>query len=516
LVITGASGAGKTAFVKYLHGKLDEPTDEQAISVVAVHYCQRYDAASAEVATVLRTLAEQLATHASTPNAYRRAYADVDNALHAHLRPRACLRRPVQSALTAIVEPLCAAGDGATPPPLVILIDALDESICESGDSALSSLLAGIAPHLPHWLTLVCTTSIVDAVIGTFTTQIAHDISIDDTRTTPHIAGDMQTYVLARLDRDSRLRSQLDGETAEMLNQLTSTTGNMLYVQLLLDGVRDGFVRMRELPHIPATLNGLYLWLCARLFSARAHVYDECRILLEIMLASRQPVTVRQLYAVARARNSQLNKTRFGECIKCLGPLIVEHTTTSTPSTDDNDSSIRTLGSQSTLLIFHPSFEHWLTDVKYCTRTYLCAPSAGHGAWAVHLAARGAQLNGEEIVLLAYHLTQMHTIGVQGDTGALCALLLQSGARVQDLVLDCPVVDAATTRLLYAAGADFATMNGCLTDDEDTTRCVEEDEVVAADAHAPKDNTHMDKSQSSDEGINETLVCWARIENINE
>jgi hypothetical protein len=132
------------------------------------------------------------------------------------------------------------------------------------------------------------------------------------------------------------------------------------------------------------------------------------------------------------------------------------------------------------------------------------------------LAARGAQLNGEEIVLLAYHLTQMHTIGVQGDTGALCALLLQSGARVQDLVLDCPVVDAATTRLLYAAGADFATMNGCLTDDEDTTRCVEEDEVVAADAHAPKDNTHMDKSQSSDEGINETLVCWARIENINE
>jgi len=68
-------------------------------------------------------------------------------------------------------------------------------------------------------------------------------------------------------------------------------------VQTVLDGVADGSVLLRDIPEIPGTLNGLYLWLCQRLFSRRSWIKVEP--LLAIILAARQPPTRDDIHRAA-------------------------------------------------------------------------------------------------------------------------------------------------------------------------------------------------------------------------
>lgn len=81
---------------------------------------------------------------------------------------------------------------------------------------------------------------------------------------------DVQQYILSRLEKEPALRRHLTRETAASLNMLhIKSHGCLLYVEAVLDGVADGSVLLRDIPEIPGTLNGLYLWLCQRLFTRR-------------------------------------------------------------------------------------------------------------------------------------------------------------------------------------------------------------------------------------------------------
>lgn len=78
---------------------------------------------------------------------------------------------------------------------------------------------------------------------------------------------DVQQYILARIDSEDSLRQHISRDTAEMLNQLhIKSNGCFLYLEKVLDGVSENFIILREIREIPGTLNGLYLWLCQRLF----------------------------------------------------------------------------------------------------------------------------------------------------------------------------------------------------------------------------------------------------------
>jgi hypothetical protein len=105
-------------------------------------------------------------------------------------------------------------------------------------------------------------------------------------------------------------------------------------------------------------------------------------------------------------------------------------------------------------MLFHLSFQEWLCDVKYCTRIFLCDPAEGHAAITLRLAERGSLLSSAEIVCFAYHLTSCPERPPFLPSNQ-AAFMTDSGAPVQDLVLNCPVVNEATTRLLLEAGADF-------------------------------------------------------------
>lgn len=234
-------------------------------------------------------------------------------------------------------------------------------------------------------------------------------LTLDDLRKA-HVVRDVQQYILCRLDREAPLKRQLDAETAEMLNQLhIKSAGCLLYLELVLDGVRDGFIRLREIQHIPGTLNGIYLWLCQRIF-ANGTDFNSVKPILEILLAARHPLSRAQVFSAVKCRQTSLTEAMFESHLDCLNYMVT--------AKDD------------CLTIFHPSFEEWLLDVKYCTRKYLCHPADGHGSLAMYYASRGGQLTPTEIVYFAFHLTRSN-LATDLTEQQLAAVMLQSGAPVQ-------------------------------------------------------------------------------------
>lgn len=221
---------------------------------------------------------------------------------------------------------------------------------------------------------------------------------LDDLRK-PEAVRDVQHYILRRLDQEGALRRQLTPETADMLNLLHIKSGGcFLFLERVLDGVACGLVGLREIRDIPGTLNGLYLWLCQRLFPRRLFVH--VRPLLNILLASPHPLTPEKLYLASYSRDTCLGLEDFQSLMRALAPLIVD-------------------GPEGSKLLFHGSFAEWLTDVKYCTQKFLCSVKDGHLSLAMSLSLRSKSIGTEEICQLGHHLLSS---GVHTGEASLLAL----------------------------------------------------------------------------------------------
>ena len=107
-----------------------------------------------------------------------------------------------------------------------------------------------------------------------------------------------------------------------------------VYFQVL-DGVVDKFILLREIREIPGTLNGLYLWLCQRLFIG--HQFVIVQPVLNIILAARRPLTELELYSCALTRCTTLSFNEFRRCMEVLGKVLLE-------------------GRDGTRILFHHSF----------------------------------------------------------------------------------------------------------------------------------------------------------------
>lgn len=223
-------------------------------------------------------------------------------------------------------------------------------------------------------------------------------LCLDDLRK-PVAVRDVQHYILRRLDQEGTLRRQLTPETADMLNLLHIKSGGcFLFLERVLDGVASGLVGLREIRDIPGTLNGLYLWLCQRLFPRKLFVH--VRPLLNIILASPRPINLEELFTAARTRDACMVHEDFQSQMRALAPLIVD-------------------GPEERKLLFHSSFAEWLTDVKYCTQKFLCSTTDGHLSLAMSLSLRSKSLNTEEVCQMGHHLLSS---GIHSGEPALLAL----------------------------------------------------------------------------------------------
>ncbi|XP_068428911.1 ankyrin repeat domain-containing protein 50 [Clinocottus analis] len=381
LLVTGGPGAGKTA----LCTEVVWPTSKAGLAVglaprcLASHFCQREDQRTTSPWRFVLSLVEQLrASPLLSPG-----YQEILNSpsVSSCLEPVACQRHPDDTFKRAVLGPLL-----DLPPPartLMVLVDSLDVAGEESGKSgSIAQLLADNQHLLPGWLLLVCSIRRHNKAMCKMFSGF-HRISLDDLRKPPPVR-DVQQYILCRLDEDTTLRRQLTPDTADMLNLLHIKSGGcFLFLERVLDGVAGALVGLREIRDIPGTLNGLYLWLCQRLFPRGLFVF--VRPLLNALLAAARPLTPQQLFTATWTHDTALNPQDFQNKLRTLAPLLVD-------------------GPRGTKVLFHASFAEWLTDVKYCTQKYLCSRTEGYSMLAMALTLQGPHLDIEDTCQLATYL----------------------------------------------------------------------------------------------------------------
>ncbi|XP_017771956.1 PREDICTED: ankyrin repeat domain-containing protein 50 isoform X2 [Nicrophorus vespilloides] len=303
--------------------------------------------------------------------------------------PDDCLKRALLFPLLEIDPPKTS---------LFLLIDSIDEHSFvylnstltrskprdrSSQSKTIAELLANHHHLFPQWLLLVCTARKQSKSIAKMFTGF-RKLSLDDLRKS-QVVRDVQQYILARLDQENSLRQHISRDTAEMLNQLhIKSNGCFLYLEKVLDGVSENFIVLREVREIPGTLNGLYLWLCQRLFNRRQ--FAKVQPLLNIILAAKCALNESLLYDIMRINS--VSADDFKKRFQLLRRIIV-------------------VSRSGTIRLFHHSFSEWLLDIKHCTQKYLCNIYEGHIILAMYYTLHAKYLNNQEIYDYAFHLTRM-------------------------------------------------------------------------------------------------------------
>ncbi|CAM1292374.1 ANKRD50 (predicted) [Pycnogonum litorale] len=455
LLITGGPGSGKTALccemVWPTVGDANNAIGKQhALSkrIIAYHFCQAHDVNTLSLTRFIHSLVDQL-----VQSNLIRGYADKlsDPEVVDALEFSACEKNPDEAFKKAILFPLLELD--VPKQAYILLVDSIDESYLlqvasdksASGSKTIAELLSNHHQLLPQWILLVLSARKQSKSVTRMFTGF-RKIALDDLRKS-NIVRDVQQYILSRLDREDTLRQHLSRETAEMLNQLhIKSNGCFLYLERVLDGVANSFIMLREIREIPGTLNGLYLWLCQRLFTRKQ--FAKIQPILNVLLATRKPVTAEDLYRSVWTRNTNLTRDEFHKRLNLLSKILIE-------------------GSGTTKILFHHSFAEWLLDVKHCTQKYLCHVSDGHAMIAMFYSMMAKELESEQVQDFALHLSKMN-VSEPLEHAHLPLWLLMCGTPVEDSLQKSVPCEQKTLKLLLDAGAHLELDNKQQpSDDED-------------------------------------------------
>ncbi|XP_066575943.1 ankyrin repeat domain-containing protein 50 [Amia ocellicauda] len=433
VLLVGGPGSGKTA----LCTELLWPSSPQGVhrglhrQGLAFHFCRADDSDTLCVSGFVRALVAQIC-HSGLVQGYEDKVRDP--AVQSALQPGECERNPAEAFKRCILLPLL----GVKPPQqsVFILVDSIDEG-CHFGEGeqrsssssrTIAELLASHHEFFPPWLLLICSARKQNKAVTKLFTGF-RKISLDDLRKA-YIVKDVQQYILHRLDQEEALRQHLTKETAEMLNQLhIKSSGCFLYLERVLDGVVENFIMLREIRDIPGTLNGLYLWLCQRLFVRKQ--FTKVQPILNVILAACRPLTVKELYHAVWTKNMSLTMEEFQKKMDILSKLLVN-------------------GLGSTKILFHYSFAEWLLDVKHCTQKYLCNAAEGHRMMAMSYTCKAKELKPLEVQEFALHLINSN---LQIETYNLALWMVWNGTPAKDSLTTSIPKEQEVLQLLVKAGA---------------------------------------------------------------
>ncbi|XP_078401038.1 uncharacterized protein LOC144682522 [Cetorhinus maximus] len=434
ILVTGGPGSGKTALFSEVLWPVSEHGQRFDLSIRTVghHFCQAQDMRTLSVSAFILSLVQQI-KRCPLVHGYSEKLREVS--VQAVLEPSECERNPDETFKRAVLLPLL----DIQPPSqnLLLLVDSTDEGeIFKDADwkpSAKSGTIAELLSNhhelFPSWLLLLCSARKQNQVVSRMFTGF-RKICLDDLRKS-HIVKDVQQYILCRLDQEEALRHHLTRETAEMLNQLhIKSNGCFLYLERVLDGVLDSFIMLREIRDIPGTLNGLYLWLCQRLFTRKQ--FTKIQPILNVMLAAQRPLTLRELFEATWTKGTSLTGGEFQQKMEMLSKLLLD-------------------GEWGSKILFHHSFAEWLLDVKYCTQKYLCSAAQGHAMLAMSLTCHARELTPAQVQEYARHLVHSQ---LQAEPCQLALWMVWSGAPVtRDSLTSILPVEQEVLQLLVKAGA---------------------------------------------------------------
>ncbi|XP_005994760.1 ankyrin repeat domain-containing protein 50 [Latimeria chalumnae] len=446
VLLVGGPGSGKTALCTESLWPSSTAGVQRGLhrQALAFHFCRAQDSDTHCVGGFVRALVAQIC-HSGLLQGYEEKLRDPS--VQGVLQPGECERNPAEAFKRCVLLPLLAIK--APQQSLFILVDSIDEG-CNftEGDpqrpadlsGTIAELLASHHEFFPPWLLLICSARKQSKTVTKMFTGF-RKISLDDLRKA-YIVKDVQQYILHRLDQEEALRQHLTKETAEMLNQLhIKSSGCFLYLERVLDGVVENFIMLREIRDIPGTLNGLYLWLCQRLFVRKQ--FAKVQPILNVILAACRPLTTMELYGAVWTKNTSLTMEEFQKKLDIVSKLLVD-------------------GLGNTKILFHYSFAEWLLDVKHCTQKYLCNAAEGHRMLAMSYTCRAKELTPLEIQEFALHLISSN---LQLEPSNLALWMVWNNTPVKDSLSTSIPKEQEVLQLLVKAGAH-------VNSEDDRTSCI--------------------------------------------
>jgi tetratricopeptide (TPR) repeat protein len=323
-LLTGEPGSGKTAIAARL-GQFSE--GEAALSgalpqltpgfLSAVHFCSARDRRWIHPQVFAESLAMQLAARYPV---YARALAERsgDRQIRIEVEQQVgeiregqvigvVIKRlevsgmsPEDAFIRIVREPLETLLRGGVDRPLVILVDALDESLVYSGEVGIVSLLAQ-AEQLPPGVRFILTSR---------QDQRVENVLLDAGRLLLSAAayeeqnlGDIGEYTRKRLSespdlsiRMTQLPPRQASELVEMIAR--NAEGNFLYVTFLLDAMVKGQQPFGELAGLPAGLDGLYYESLTRLIKLGGRAWmEDYAPLMGVLSVAQRGLTLTQLHS---------------------------------------------------------------------------------------------------------------------------------------------------------------------------------------------------------------------------
>ena len=412
VAILGQAGSGKTSVcLQLLHpNESDSTKKELSKNIIAHHFCDADNQESLDVSQFVQDVALQLSKHGKLAN-YKEQYdsSDIQDVLKREHKNEDI----INIFKKVVVDPLksCEVKDEK----LLLMVDSIDESLLEGNKpdtdviTICSLLVIALQQNLlPPWLKLIITARRQSRDVMKMFTGL-RKITLDDLKKS-YVVKDVQQYILDRLDAEPQLRKHLTRSTAEQFNLLhVKSNGCILYLEQILDNVIKGVLTIEDVSDIPGTLNGLYLWLCQRLF--KDDVYNtHLKPILETLLAAKQNLTFNDLFNIIKLLSDGINERSVHDTLDTLSPMVVE-----------KDGSYH---------FVHHSFSEWLIDVKHCTHRFLCNVAKGHAMLAVYFMCGGKTLSLQENERFLYHLLQSQY--PSSDPTKVEQWLKWSGVRAED------------------------------------------------------------------------------------
>ena len=332
--------------------------------VLGVHFCRHDQPDTCDARQIIRTLAFQMATQ----------LADYRVRLCQKVEDGETLgeKNAVELFRDLVVGPLIheVGGNRGAEGKLLIVLDAIDETLDVHGQSELLDLVASDFGRLPQWLGLVVTSRPESQVKQQLGAYGVYEQSTDD----PRNLDDVRAYARRWI---GQLPLPPEHHERALAAAMDASEGNFLYMRQLRDAVRGGALapeRLIDSTELPAGLAGLYMRWFRHRFSNIDDYQLRQRPLFDLMMAAREPLPRSMV-------SSLLAWSRDDKTLGALGSLCLEEA--------------------GRLRLFHRSLHEWLGRPQASGPHFSASADAGHremasALWRAYAAWReaGASLAG--------------------------------------------------------------------------------------------------------------------------
>ena len=242
-----------------------------------------------------------------------------------------------------------------------VVIDALED--CQSETTLSFVNLLDKKLRFPSWLKLVMTSRNETSFSINSSNFIKLKINPEDTRNIQ----DIETFLAAKLFQDGPLIRPIKfwfgdnstRNTARLTSALLSKSqGNFLLAKEMLYFWEISRAEIIDPYSLPETLGELYKRQFERLYSP-AEKFEPLRQVLELLVASFQPVTIKQIFDILRRKENLKEASRLKYRMDELGHFL---------RYEENDR----------VTIYHPSLTEWLTSESNTNGPFYVRKKNGH------------------------------------------------------------------------------------------------------------------------------------------